>query len=139
MSVCRVTDRKKSVPACPPQISQQSELSFATRPLTVLKAIQFPVCGILGLILHNPSGEAAAEICEGLSLLQHRGQDACGIVTCGAKGRLCQCKANGMVRDVFDAKSLSTLHGGMGLGHGKSPTPATNKATKQRSNDALAH
>jgi glutamine phosphoribosylpyrophosphate amidotransferase len=78
------------------------------------------VCGILGLLLHNSDGDAAPEICEGLSLLQHRGQDACGIVTCGAKGRFFQCKANGMVRDVFDAKSLSTLPGGMGIGHGRS-------------------
>lgn len=77
------------------------------------------VCGILGLLLQNPGGEAATEICEGLSLLQHRGQDACGIVTCGAKGRFYQCKANGMVRDVFDSKSLSSLQGGMGIGHGE--------------------
>ncbi|KAF9514459.1 hypothetical protein BS47DRAFT_1328868 [Hydnum rufescens UP504] len=80
------------------------------------------MCGILGLLLHNFEGEAASEICEGLSLLQHRGQDACGIVTCGAKGRFFQCKANGMVRDVFDAKSLSTLSGGMGVGHVRYPT-----------------
>lgn len=77
------------------------------------------VCGILGLILHNPDAEAGPEICEALGLLQHRGQDACGIVTCGAKGRFYQCKANGMVRDVFDPKSVSTLLGGMGIGHGK--------------------
>ena len=76
------------------------------------------VCGILGLLLRDPSIDAAPEICEGLSLLQHRGQDACGIVTCGAKGRFYQCKANGMVRDVFDASAVSRLHGGMGVGHG---------------------
>lgn len=78
----------------------------------------YPVCGICGLILHDPTQEAAPEICEGLSLLQHRGQDACGIVTCGPKGRFYQCKANGMVRDVFDAQALSTLYGWMGIGHG---------------------
>ena len=76
------------------------------------------MCGILGLLLHDPSIDCAAEICEGLSLLQHRGQDACGIVTCGYKGRLYQCKANGMVRDVFDKTALSRLSGGMGVGHG---------------------
>lgn len=76
------------------------------------------VCGILGLLLHDPNIDCAAEICEGLSLLQHRGQDACGIVTCGYKGRLYQCKANGMVRDVFDKSALSRLYGGMGVGHG---------------------
>jgi amidophosphoribosyltransferase len=72
-------------------------------------------------LLHDPTIDAAAEICEGLSLLQHRGQDACGIVTCGPKGRLYQCKANGMVRDVFDEKSVGKLIGGMGVGHGETP------------------
>ena len=76
------------------------------------------VCGILGLLSHDPSVDVSNEICEGLSLLQHRGQDACGIVTCGPKGRFYQCKANGMVRDVFDSNSLSRLIGGMGVGHG---------------------
>jgi amidophosphoribosyltransferase len=76
------------------------------------------VCGILGLLLNNPSVDAAPEIVEGLSLLQHRGQDACGVITCGYKGRFYQCKANGMVRDIFDANSISRLAGGMGVGHG---------------------
>ncbi|KAG8733707.1 amidophosphoribosyltransferase [Ceratobasidium sp. 423] len=80
------------------------------------------MCGILGLLLHNPNGHAATEICEGLSLLQHRGQDACGIVTCGRGGRFYQCKANGMVRDVFDARSVETLFGWMGVGHVRYPT-----------------
>ncbi|KAJ6624541.1 phosphoribosyltransferase-like protein [Mycena sp. CBHHK59/15] len=80
------------------------------------------MCGILGLLLHDPNVDSAPEICEGLSLLQHRGQDACGIVTCGPKGRFYQCKANGMVRDVFDANSISRLIGGMGVGHVRYPT-----------------
>ena len=78
------------------------------------------MCGILGLLSHDPSVDVSGEICEGLSLLQHRGQDACGIVTCGPKGRFFQCKANGMVRDVFDTNALSRLIGGMGIGHGAS-------------------
>ncbi|KAJ7074311.1 phosphoribosyltransferase-like protein [Mycena amicta] len=80
------------------------------------------MCGILGLLLHDSTVDAAPEICEGLSLLQHRGQDACGIVTCGPKGRFYQCKANGMVRDIFDANSISRLIGGMGVGHARYPT-----------------
>ncbi|KAG2020147.1 L-glutamine D-fructose 6-phosphate amidotransferase [Coprinopsis cinerea AmutBmut pab1-1] len=80
------------------------------------------MCGILGLFLHDPNVDAAPEICEGLSLLQHRGQDACGIITCGPKGRLYQCKANGMVRDVFDATAVSRLIGSMGVGHVRYPT-----------------
>ncbi|KAK0463886.1 phosphoribosyltransferase-like protein [Desarmillaria tabescens] len=80
------------------------------------------MCGILGLLLHDPSTDAAPEVCEGLSLLQHRGQDACGIVTCGPKGRFYQCKANGMVRDIFDEKAIQRLVGGMGVGHVRYPT-----------------
>ncbi|KIK59588.1 hypothetical protein GYMLUDRAFT_201751 [Collybiopsis luxurians FD-317 M1] len=80
------------------------------------------MCGILGLLLHDPNIDCAAEICEGLSLLQHRGQDACGIVTCGPKGRFFQCKANGMVRDIFDESSIRKLIGGMGVGHVRYPT-----------------
>ncbi|KAI0340069.1 amidophosphoribosyltransferase [Trametopsis cervina] len=80
------------------------------------------MCGILGILSHDPSVDVSHEICEGLSLLQHRGQDACGIVTCGPKGRFYQCKANGMVRDVFNTSSLSGLIGGMGIGHVRYPT-----------------
>ncbi|KAF5330463.1 hypothetical protein D9619_005399 [Psilocybe cf. subviscida] len=80
------------------------------------------MCGILALLLHDSSQDAAPEICEGLSLLQHRGQDACGVITCGPKGRFHQCKANGMVRDVFDARAISRLIGGMGVGHVRYPT-----------------
>jgi amidophosphoribosyltransferase len=77
------------------------------------------MCGILALLLAQPQAAAAPEINEALSLLQHRGQDAAGIVTCGARGRFYQCKANGMVRDVFDANALARLQGSMGVGHGE--------------------
>ena len=53
-----------------------------------------------------------------ISLLTHS-QDACGIVTCGQKGRLNQCKGNGLVRDLLDANNLNQLNGGMGVGHGE--------------------
>jgi hypothetical protein len=45
-------------------------------------------------------------------------KDAAGIVTCGAHGRMYQCKGNGMVRDVFPAPQLLKLMGSMGIGHG---------------------
>ncbi|KAG1822490.1 nucleophile aminohydrolase [Suillus subaureus] len=64
-------------------------------------------CGNLGLLLHNVS---------------HRGQDACGIVISGSKGRFFQCKANGTVRDVLDEKAIARLIGGMGIGHVRYPT-----------------
>lgn len=57
-------------------------------------------------------------------------QDACGIVTCGPKGRFYQCKGNGMVRDLLDAKSLNQLIGGMGVGHGQSALGLEKKRDK---------
>lgn len=74
------------------------------------------MCGIIAIL--QQQGHAASEIHEGLGLLQHRGQDAAGIVTCGKGGRFYQCKANGMVRDVFEPHNLANLHGSMGVGHG---------------------
>jgi amidophosphoribosyltransferase len=66
------------------------------------------MCGIIGLILghvgddaENPC-KAAVTLHEALYYLQHRGQDACGIVTCAAGGRIYQCKGNGMAAKVFD-------------------------------------
>ena len=76
------------------------------------------MCGILGLLSHDTAQDAATEICESLAHLQHRGQDACGIITCDPQGRFYQGKSNGMVRDVFDAQALSRLAGFMGVGHG---------------------
>ncbi|KAL9933261.1 hypothetical protein V8E36_007979 [Tilletia maclaganii] len=80
------------------------------------------MCGIVAILLAAQDQAAAPEINEALSLLQHRGQDAAGIVTCGHKGRFFQCKANGMVRDVFNVDSLARLQGSMGIGHVRYPT-----------------
>jgi amidophosphoribosyltransferase len=64
------------------------------------------MCGILGLILGHIGDDpqfpckAAATLHESLYYLQHRGQDACGIATCAAGGRIYQCKGNGMAGKV---------------------------------------
>ncbi|RSH94743.1 amidophosphoribosyltransferase [Saitozyma podzolica] len=91
-----------------------------------MSADKSSVCGILGLLLHDPlstqTSAAGTELAEGLSLLQHRGQDAAGIVTCGSGGRFYQVKANGMVRDIFDAQAVAGLKGWMGVGHARYPT-----------------
>ncbi|WVF70881.1 amidophosphoribosyltransferase [Kwoniella sp. CBS 6097] len=84
------------------------------------------MCGIIGILLHDPLATqttlAGTELAEGLSLLQHRGQDAAGIVTCGSGGRFYQVKANGMVRDIFDSAAVAGLKGWMGIGHARYPT-----------------
>lgn len=83
------------------------------------------MCGILALLLADSNASANLELFEGLQLLQHRGQDAAGIITCGQKGRFYQCKGNGMVRDVFDQKHLQNLVGSLGIGHVRYPTAGT--------------
>ncbi|KAJ3046028.1 amidophosphoribosyltransferase [Rhizophlyctis rosea] len=83
------------------------------------------MCGIIGLILADPNANCSGDLYESLGLLQHRGQDAAGIITCGHKGRLYQCKGNGMVRDVFQPHQLADLRGAMGVGHVRYPTAGT--------------
>lgn len=81
------------------------------------------MCGILGCIISDPEGFACADLGEGLNILQHRGQDAAGLVTCGSKGRFYQVKGNGMVSAVFRGPEvLNGLQGNMGLGHLRYPT-----------------
>ncbi|KAF2712028.1 amidophosphoribosyltransferas-like protein [Pleomassaria siparia CBS 279.74] len=82
------------------------------------------MCGIIAVIHADPRSESAAvEIHDALYLLQHRGQDAAGIVSCGGGGRFHQCKGNGMASRVFhDGARVADLPGFMGLGHLRYPT-----------------
>ncbi|KAF2465993.1 amidophosphoribosyltransferase [Lindgomyces ingoldianus] len=82
------------------------------------------MCGIIAVIHADPKSQSAAvEIHDALYLLQHRGQDAAGIVSCGAGGRFHQCKGNGMASKVFhDGARVAELPGFMGLGHLRYPT-----------------
>lgn len=88
------------------------------------------MCGINGVVLADQRHDASPELYEGLGLLQHRGQDAAGIVTCGPKGRLFQCKGNGMVRDIFPKQQLIQLIGSMGVGHVRYPTAGTSSSSE---------
>ena len=73
-----------------------------------------------GLIAVSGYRDVIQDLYDGLTVLQHRGQDAAGIVTYDKQFHLK--KSNGMVRDVFHASSLGRLKGPMGIGHVRYPT-----------------
>jgi amidophosphoribosyltransferase len=76
------------------------------------------MCGIVGVISKAPVNQL---IYDALLLLQHRGQDAAGIVT--MQGTRCfMHKARGMVRDVFRTRNMRSLPGTVGLGQVRYPT-----------------
>ena len=76
------------------------------------------MCGIVGVVSQNPVNQL---IYDALLLLQHRGQDAAGIVTQqGTKFHMH--KAKGMVRDVFRTRNMRALPGNLGLGQVRYPT-----------------
>ena len=76
------------------------------------------MCGIVGVIAKSPVNQL---IYDALLLLQHRGQDAAGIVT--MQGTKCYMqKARGMVRDVFRTRNMRALPGSVGLGQVRYPT-----------------
>jgi amidophosphoribosyltransferase len=76
------------------------------------------MCGIVGVIAKDPVNQL---IYDALLLLQHRGQDAAGIVT--MQGTKCfMHKARGMVRDVFRTRNMRSLVGTVGIGQVRYPT-----------------
>ena len=76
------------------------------------------MCGIIGIVAHHAVNQS---IYDGLTVLQHRGQDAAGIITCEGS-RLHLRKNNGLVRDVFHTRHMLRLYGNMGIGHVRYPT-----------------
>ena len=76
------------------------------------------MCGVIGIVSHGPVNQL---IYDGLMALQHRGQDAAGIMTADA-AVFHQHKARGMVRDVFRTRNMRELLGNAGIGHVRYPT-----------------
>ena len=76
------------------------------------------MCGIVGIVGHGPVNQS---LYDALTVLQHRGQDAAGIIT-EQDGLLYIRKANGLVRDVFQERHMLRLRGNVGIGHVRYPT-----------------
>lgn len=84
------------------------------------------MCGIVGIVGLTPVNQS---IYDALTVLQHRGQDAAGIITI-ADNNFKQRKANGLVKDVFDSKHMQRLKGNIGIGHVRYPTAGSSSAAE---------
>ncbi len=76
------------------------------------------MCGVIGVVSNSPINQV---LYDGLLLLQHRGQDAAGIVS-GDAAMFHMHKGSGMVRDVFRTRDMRALAGRMGIAHCRYPT-----------------
>ncbi len=76
------------------------------------------MCGIIGIV---GTTDVAAQLYDGLTVLQHRGQDAAGIATANGTA-LRVVKGNGLVRDAFRQSDMALLQGRVGIGHCRYPT-----------------
>ncbi len=84
------------------------------------------MCGIVGIV---GRGEVAYDLYDALTVLQHRGQDAAGIVTCEGD-HVRSRKSNGLVRDVFHQGHMNQLKGNMGIAHVRYPTAGTSSSAE---------
>lgn len=76
------------------------------------------MCAIVGIVANQSVNQ---ELYDALTVLQHRGQDSAGIITCD-QNRFHLRKNNGLVRDVFHSEHMLRLSGSMGIGHVRYPT-----------------
>ena len=86
------------------------------------------MCGIVGIVARNHVNQS---LYDALTVLQHRGQDAAGMVTCDG-ARLNLRKDNGMVRDVFRIDHMLRLVGNMGIGHVRYPTAGSSSSAESQ-------
>jgi amidophosphoribosyltransferase len=84
------------------------------------------MCGIVGIVGTSPVNQ---RLYDALTVLQHRGQDAAGIMT-AYEGRLCSRKGAGLVRDVFEQHHMLALQGNEGIGHVRYPTAGCDNASE---------
>lgn len=84
------------------------------------------MCGIVGIVGKSNVNQA---LYDALTVLQHRGQDAAGIVTCH-DDKLYLRKDNGLVRDVFQQRHMQRLIGSVGIGHVRYPTAGSSSSAE---------
>ncbi len=84
------------------------------------------MCGIAGIVGRSPVNQ---QLYDALTVLQHRGQDAAGIMTADG-GELFSVKGDGLVRDVFSQRDMDSLSGNMGIAHVRYPTAGGNSASE---------
>ncbi|MDT7850668.1 amidophosphoribosyltransferase [Methylophilus sp. VKM B-3414] len=84
------------------------------------------MCGIIGIVGKNPVNQL---LYDGLLVLQHRGQDAAGIVTCDGN-TFHMHKNNGLVKDVFHTRHMRNLVGNVGIAHVRYPTAGSSSAAE---------
>jgi amidophosphoribosyltransferase len=84
------------------------------------------MCGIIGIVGKNPVNQL---LYDGLLVLQHRGQDAAGIVTTDGNTFFMH-KNNGLVKDVFQTRHMRSLIGNVGIAHVRYPTAGSSSAAE---------
>ena len=84
------------------------------------------MCGIVGMVGNSAVNQ---RLYDALTVLQHRGQDAAGIVT-SSEGELYVRKGTGLVRDVFQQHHMMELKGNIGIGHVRYPTAGCDRVSE---------
>ena len=84
------------------------------------------MCGIVGIVAKSYVNQT---IFDALTVLQHRGQDAAGMVTCESD-RFFLRKDNGLVNEVFRTRHMKRLGGNMGIGHVRYPTAGSSSSAE---------
>ncbi len=85
------------------------------------------MCGVVGIVTNQPVNQA---LYNALTVMQHRGQDAAGIVTWSDDDGLKQRRSNGLVSDVFRHRHVMRLKGNVGIGHVRYPTAGGSKSSE---------
>lgn len=86
------------------------------------------MCGIVGLMANSMVNQA---IYDALTVQQHRGQDAAGMMTWN-DGRFLLRKSNGLVRDVFHTRHMKRLKGNIGIGQVRYPTAGSSSEAESQ-------